>query len=759
MRVRDFGVELIVMELHPGVEAEVARTAARRPDTRVFKAFGKYDLLILRKGCDVPGETDILVDCAEKMVDFEQELFYVPDAEANAPLPELPDTDWLMFTLLKIGPASLHQTGTAPLLVLERTIAALSEVVSDTVACHHVLGGLGWHELALLMFDNDVERLAQAVVRVGEKCPAVQKSFTLVGLDAAYITEERDWAAPAGAPGQPRRVRPNLLVSGRGGAVTDLGERLSDRFASGGYEVIFGSEDLLVRPEGDLVAFTQRLLEQRRDPANTIHSTSTLVSYQPPRQAGSGPAAGPARGAPPSQPPWGAWLSGLADVVRAGTTLDGVSADLRQLYRQFQAVMVSSVSNPLVADAYLDMLPALAGMGRLHGQETTTERRSVKWRDLLHYLSLAYQQRCLGTSASLWNAGNPVPMFYRSGIHMILRAVEYVIDTLLCDPDGQPGWSGFATFGITRDYLRTHLGVVNLPARVLLKPGEWWGVFHEAGHEYFYRRFTADRDSWYDAVRELAPCRAGHDLGAAAPAKGAPQHEMEKHLRDLWECLSDLFDLRVGFGRVWEDYLEVLLDYLLRTELLDSLLFSIGSGYLLEPGSYAAQELTHYLVRLLVAQLDVKGVRSAPAAEEAIPVLLDAVAPWVTKWTRSAAAQRGLGGQEMKALEEQAQAILSPSYIYEAFENSIAFRLLLTPAGQDFLGAVLPDAPEPTAPDASIDLILDGCTSATLKAPHRVVARLAKSPGSWASNTAFMLSCWNQYTALLPARLGPLVGQ
>jgi len=44
-------------------------------------------------------------------------------------------------------------------------------------------------------------------------------------------------------------------------------------------------------------------------------------------------------------------------------------------------------------------------------------------------------------------------------------------------------WMDLLWLGFTDDYHRFYGGIINLPTEVLNSPNQWFGLFHEVGHE------------------------------------------------------------------------------------------------------------------------------------------------------------------------------------------------------------------------------------------------------------------------------------
>ena len=141
--------------------------------------------------------------------------------------------------------------------------------------------------------------------------------------------------------------------------------------------------------------------------------------------------------------------------------------------KRFSQLFASKLSSSLQWESYVDMLSAVRYYAKYRDQEFPTERLR---REVMHLMNFGYEQRSVDLIETTWNFGVPTTLYYSGGTQRILWAAQCLIDDIARQLNVE--WDGFAAFGIHgEDFLRSHLGIVSLPIRTLLNPGDWWGCF------------------------------------------------------------------------------------------------------------------------------------------------------------------------------------------------------------------------------------------------------------------------------------------
>lgn len=761
--VLDVGVELLLVQVAPGYEHEIASSLTRAGIRSVYKILGKYDLLCVSTFEGEPQGIALLEPkCLPWVLDYEHLVTFLFRSEHASELlsrlscGQLASTNWFSLTLLKLNAVWFEPaTSDSPIqkqfaLGFKRLETQLSKTgITDYL----VLGGLGWFDNIVLMWSDDPARIAEVSLDVGGSSEGGQalflKSLTIFALSYEFIFTDtegrrrRSW----GLLGGDKRITPELSVSCRTEHTSELLEVIKDRFEAPHGGVVFGSEDLVGESGLVLGEYFERLLDFRQTygrERGLVWATTTRLKFCPEQEA-----VGQVPGAKCPEP-LAAQRKALIEKPDLITpvrfdeeTPEVARKDTADLHKRFSQMYLTAMQSPVTCEAYVDMLPALRELGRTRGDRQILDE---PFRDVLLYLNLGYQQRSLGTLNSPWGFGNPVPLFYRGGVHRALWAVEGLIDSLLLQAGEK--WSGFAVFGITPDYLRSHLGIVTVPLRAVLDPGEWWGVFHEVGHECFYQRLQdPERQTLLDDVigpKEILT-RQGDQI--------ARQHLVSQ----VWEAVSDIFDYEFGFVKDWELYKKTVIDYLVGFFLAGKLKEVVHQGYGLQH-TPLGQQLLGYLSRFLAVyihrsvKLEMDDLESyyGPFRLEVIDLMERRMLQLLNS------PELGLAEEDTRRFIAELGRLLASRSLKRHFLDLGYKRLVLMEPGRKFLASVLP---APLSPElirrsfeAAKQVAAGRVVTDDVPLPQVLVCELKRTARpAYRSKIATILTLWNMYAKRLPA--------
>ncbi|MDZ4064387.1 MAG: hypothetical protein U1E22_06935, partial [Coriobacteriia bacterium] len=628
-QIGDESTEILLFQLQPGRDSEAAAEIGRALDAAdcqhaLFKVLGRHDLVAVVShagSSDTPTLVGIPgVSSVETMPCFQ----WGETGTGSACVLEFSRIRrrLLGLTLIKLKPELLAR---GDVTIERQLVAALSEYVESAKlrVSHVLLGGLGWSEIILLVagdsFGDVLSAIAattSVVVTSYDHNDAEQpverltlKSHTTVGISREIIEKER-FSELSEIVGGRSRLQLELHIARYPEFDAELKSFLVEEV--GVPREVFGTYDLAVTMSGKTAGTcVEDVLRLREAFAGKLIATTTDVTRRsaspsvPPEERQSEASESVTNHAPGRLPE--ALVVPLDESLfqQASEVDPGLGSLLRNLFATFRNYEL----DPLLRDTVADMRPfvtwfaeSLPIMINAPGYHQDLERA-------LEMYSLGIQQRVAGTYTSLGEM--QLPSLYRGGIHRIIQAASVIPRAMLAKVGIR--WTGFIVFGAARAYRKDVGGIINLSTDMLYRPEEWWGLFHEVGHEYWYNKPVFDPGGEIDRFAHL---QLGED-----------SHDALKNLtRVMWEALADVYDFVVGFDRNCEDYYAVVWRYLARSDhdSRDDLLFYFTRALCVH--LYARTEdgpndidLTHEAGQLLGAL----ALHVSPQQAETLRTLLD----------------------------------------------------------------------------------------------------------------------------------------
>jgi hypothetical protein len=764
------GIELLMLQVDPGYEYEIAMELQEAKIGMPFKAIGKYDLLCIRTFQDEPKGINLLrTQHFSRIVDYEHFVTFLWDTGNSARLysclsqAEVPKTHWCSVTLSKTNPTIFMDAEHPVEREFTLAVKGIEDVLSGKVKDYLVLGSLGWFNNIIMIWNDDITEIANAILEIERLTTDGQtiilKGFTIFNLSYAFIfTDKQGKTLKAWEllDNTSQNIRPELLVTCTTGQTAGILTTIKEEFDAPGAGVTFGSEDLLMTETTlPLGQYLKKLLDFRKKSGKEeglILATTTRFKFRSPTENTHSPKLLPQDGkikeafAKEREN-----LSKNPDIVIpvpfGWEPLEISLKDTSDLHKRFSLMYLSAVQNPLICDAYVDMLVTLSELKKRSGELQISERL---FRDILLYLNIAYQQRSLGTLNSPWNFGNAVPLFYRGSIHRVIWAVEGLIDSLLRQAGKE--WKGFVVFGLSADYLRSHIGVITVPLRTVFDPGEWWGIFHEVGHEYTY-----------DCVKNQEPQKLQDLLDEIVdPGKtmteGGDQLARQYILNYIWEAVSDIFDLRSGFLSNWELYKETVTDYLVHFSLAGELKEIASQNYAIR-NTHLGKLVLDYLSRFLAVYIYRTGITDTTVIENSYNSFYEEIVSYMERRLVSVIENTlpALSKDKADRFSKEFGQLVQLNSLKEYFMNVGYHRLVCDSKGRDFLETLLPQQPDEELISSTHQLMKEleaGCILSSLPYPQLAICKLKQSgKPTYRFKIATILTLWNMYARRLPDKV------
>lgn len=582
------GIRVSLCAVEPGSEPEQIRALLQAyPAALVCKVFGIPDIAVIEPW----NEGD---DLRPTLVAFPHlrevhNLVCFGRGHGNITIDDIRSFPLICLVFLKLDESSLYRAGLATEdIYLHRLRASIehADPAWARPARVMVLSSLGWYEVVMVIGCDTFGPVMKTLLEVpGYNLPDTMGSTVLSSRGDFPLTSTLTYPciridrrgkgvipAYAARDGETFRVR---LSCKRGYEymALDVFKRTFGKYFDNVYSV-FGPYDFLIQLHKlpSIRAFVEKLWKFRAEAASLINWTSSLIAkelqdiplmpqYQGITQRLDLPslplvpmptddAAESLKQQHPSAYSRLAQAIESYNMVAADAKLESVCTPLQpfleDMCRRLKEFIPQPIHGPGVSEA--------SGLARRHPQ------RLIERLDLFQY---ALAQRRTGTPLYFPRPGIGIPG-WSAGAHRSLSAAEHVVRYLL-DRVGRAGeqWHGFVITGFGGEFHRYPGGVIDMPVQVLDKPDEWWGLFHEAGHEL---GIQIDITSKVTGVLETI---TGY-RGELHREMVAISFDMDTAAIDTLavEVFADIFGLECGFGiNNWEHYLSRVWSYFDREQI------------------------------------------------------------------------------------------------------------------------------------------------------------------------------------------------
>ncbi len=745
-RVQDLELEFYFIQVKAGTEYNLSLELSRN-NIKHWKGLGKYDLICISSKGEV--EKEWFEECVLDWIQFTAFAWGIQD-ELDI-LEEISNAEethnWMAVVMAKVCPNSTVPYSCSPIQNEYEIAKNIQNHLQEKEIKGLVLGGFGWHELTVLLWGNDIGQLAKQVLDISPKTKPI-KTFTIFGLRHKFLIDPSQ-AKWDDLDTDNSVISTKFLITCKGYQTDQVANTIHKKLSfPHDIGLVYGTEDLQVVPHKSigLGEIIKKLIILRQDEEfqKVIYSTSTVFIFD---HSDCAPQESAASTSPLSE--------SIQNILNKGASLrlygrgipenDPTFIDVRRNATQMNLMLRSSLSDQMTQDAYADMIFALHDFS-CHEKKDNRKIDINSAKTIFDYISLGYQQRSLGTLTTLWNVGNQTPLFYRGGIQRILWATEYLCHSMFEGSD--ENWAGFVVFGMVRDYLRSHLGIISLPYRTMFEPQEWWGVFHEMGHEYVDKiAEKIGKEKWTELIIDIYSVPKEHVKG---------RYEAILHYENVCaEILADIYDYQVGFNEDWEAYFSTVFKYLIGFVLayetgdtVDKFEFSYGS--------ISRDKLEFYIIRLLAVYFY---MWKKKGQEVDCASFVKDVQPRFGEVIKNLELHR----EEKSCLDGGLRDILKARKLDGLCYAYGIYRLFDTRSGKYLLEYVLPKTSLSTTGNddivEGIKKLQNGEVLEQVEHPQKLICSLIKLEQKCPKNIsarlkiATILSLWNAYARLLPTKM------
>ena len=552
----DFGLWLTLVQLRPGAETRVnERFSHSFPEAGRYKCFGKFDYMVLREFRSFEQMHDLdrdLLDLSSDILHVNHVICYGLDnpeslVPSSGPLRHEP---FVTTTFLKLRHGLLQRSGMGLISALNGYLGDIKPRLRS--GYQSLYGCLGWNELVLLTWGRDLADIVEDVLVVsnirGRDIGLPQDdgifvdSFSIPAMSFECVEKllAGDNLQHLGVR-ETQNVSVSLSISCATGVSHErVAQRIRTHFDDVDLMVLYGKDDILVRPRALLsLKFLRGLLQLRDDQQikDDLFATCTVLAVPNMANSKKMPEKGAAEGSRPS--------------FERVEICDSIRQLRREDYPLFKSIsdifcsMNAYFSDPVLCDAFLDMVPFLKRLSCEPEEEVLA--MADLWQTV-NLFSKGFKQRFVGSSVTLFNVTELV-LAYQGGLQRVNLAADLIPVMLLKSVGHQ--WYGFSVFGVKNQYMRYDFGVINLPFECLFEPGRWFGVFHEVGHD------LAHKKELLESAKQLLQNTGIEHLADPTNITFEDIGDMKSAL----ETYSDLFDFVCGFRGDWKCYAERVLVY------------------------------------------------------------------------------------------------------------------------------------------------------------------------------------------------------
>lgn len=526
---------ITLMRTAPGQEKDVlTQLCADFAGATIYKVFGDSDFAVIQQFPNQPVPMALSNSYRDKGVSYISTLSaFSWDGLDSLPFEGLKDYPVVGISLLKLNNIFVNRFGIRGDLSVLQEIKKQIHSQNDIRA--GVFGTLGWFELMLLICGQQMEdvlkftsglRRAVAISDDGIKfkLPCFQTTTTIPAILCEKGEVKADVQTGNG-------INLELRASCYSWSDSKVEKILEKEFKKPHYVV--GTDDFVIDSfqMNSLSEYVNKLWSLRfraKDMIYRTHTSLILANTDGLNSAISNKTERPL----------------LIDVDLEHIALKSLQNSSPTLFNEF-ADTFSSLNDILStvdrSDAVLDLTAsAKEFINSLVPSDVHLDLPIIgKYLEVLRY---GMQQRYIGTGTLnyIW----PVMASHvggNGGIQRILTAASTVPSGMLNNFDKK--WDGFVVVGFTDDYHRFYGGIINLPTEVLNSPNQWFGLFHEVGHEY-----ATQIDLMNDpAIREAL---ADADLYS------------EEQILEISEVYAEIFAYLFGFGGDFDSCLKSTWQYL-----------------------------------------------------------------------------------------------------------------------------------------------------------------------------------------------------
>lgn len=552
-------INIILLQIQPGRQNQILEDLANHAS--VYEGLGRYDLILMDERRDLSLIRDLRTKCLDAIIDFAvlAGFKWVPkDVQEKVFQNKMP---FLGLCCIRLSMKEI--SGTSIVSFEQEIVREIHKLNSDSINIS-VYGGLGWHQLICLIHTSSIELLPSTVHDIKRLIPKIVDITTIPCLDFSIIEAgELD--------DLPDEVKATIMFDLEGFS-SEFPESCEKKLGDKGFS-IFGLHDYIVNYRGKVSTLAKAIRNLRSDMSNIIRTTSTIIGHEP----------GSFEWQPPSQSTHLSNRTTIKEIKKKVKSYQPRNQREVEDLIYFCNLFELSLNDQKTEDMFPRLASLLENLLSLYEQAIELEnlgnldgyRRYMEtFYFVIDCIRMAYQQRHSGVLLGNLLAGKSLNIGSVGFSLRVINAVETIPFHLLQRMN--LNWAGFCVFSYYGTFYRMPLGIIGFPSTSMYNIEEFWGAFHESGHEIFSQlnRFDSPllvelkkkRNTLVEAWRNQSIIR-GHKESFVEDTG------IDEHIDSIiGEVFSDVVDYHLGFQDNWKLYSRTIWNYVKKK-------FSLDEGY------------------------------------------------------------------------------------------------------------------------------------------------------------------------------------
>lgn len=579
--ISDLTQDLLHIRLLKGtLKRSQARVVAS--GTIAYRAYGPFDRLLLTESGklgppQIDGEpTDALGVMHEILIPW-----HCPDAVGLPSRRQEFPLLGLVHLKFQRTPSDLIRPERFSAKNLEACVSSLARLLPQTEGTFRLYKGLHWHELALVVFTNNLDVLFRIAMQtrllVQEAFSSeVHHSHTTVALDQDF-----DLNASKMDLG---KCRASIRLSCGSADAFAIQNKLQQSIHEFSKELnlsfntflllpTLGSHDFIVRCQDPLdFRNVARLVDRIRDRETAfggdgLRATETILSppdsLNAPHQKSWVESEKPETS--PQKSSQGSLLdTNLGDALRIIAGWQGhstVEADIRSLFETADAILEDELQRPAALDLINPLLYLKSQIIRTVRPKDSsphdTAIQTLAFQRMSQLLEYALRSRTSSVALLLPATVHPAVLHGSHALHY--RVIE-ALSSIPCQLLGNE-WPGCVLVGFGNDIQLFEGACFGTPASWFSQTDHWWALVHEVGHQKAVDHRIVEIAALKDWARShtipqenpLQPNRAFYEQQAEV--------NIPKLLRLCSEVFADLYEFRLAWDNDWQSYLKRVIPF------------------------------------------------------------------------------------------------------------------------------------------------------------------------------------------------------
>jgi hypothetical protein len=539
-------VNIILLRVKPGKEASAIKNL-QNSSVGIYHGFGRYDLVLVEDRQRIALANRFRTESFDFILDFDilAGFKWVPEERKEPKISQKKPI--LGVCCVKLALEAL--AGASVVLEEQKIAARIYGLATSKKISVCVCGGLGWHELLVLVESRSFKSLSDFVHCIKKEVHILRDITTIPCVSARFTGRNK----------LKEHVRAKLMVD-LVGFSQGLKRIFKTRFKNVG-SGIFGFHDYVASYSGKLEGLIESIKILRSRFGNSVDSTYTIIEHKPEDFEWASP-------------------SGLATTERIGKLKEAIRKKSKRQQGElsdllfFLNLLESSLNEKKTGELFLRLDLLFENLYQVYRNAQKCKRKKKKdlegyeyYEEIFEYvidcIRMIFLQRYSGTQVGNLLGSKSLNIGSDGYSWRVIRSAEIIPHDFLDMFDLE--WTGLCFFSYHGGFFRNPLGIIGFPSSSLKKTEEFWGIFHESGHEIFTELLKKRRllNMLKRRRKEFIDTYRARAINLAIDRTNIEKLPLEADTDELVEeIFADAVDLHLGFCDDWKTYLRVVWPYI-----------------------------------------------------------------------------------------------------------------------------------------------------------------------------------------------------